>query len=107
MNNITEPKHVMDIVEERTQLFATEPNTEKREDMIKAAVRAAAAGMYSESEWFARQMKLCGCSKEKYRKYSGLKDFGPAALQEVLFALSMLFIDSGLSDEELTALIEK
>lgn len=107
MNSVIEPKHVMDIVEERTQLFALEPNLEKRQDIIKAAVRAASADMYRESPWFARQMKLTGTSKKHYRKYAGLKEFGPAALQEVLFALSMLFIDSGLSDDQLTAMMEK
>lgn len=105
MNN--EAKHVMDIVEERTGIFELEPNTEKRQAMVKAAIRAAVADMYCESEWFNRQMRLCGCSKREYRRYAGVRDFGPTALQEVLFAISMLFIDSGKSDEELKAIMER
>ena len=103
----SDAKHVMDIVEERTGLFAVEPNTEKRQAMIKSAIRAAAADMYDESEWFNRQMRLCGCSKGKYRKYAMLDNFGPTAFQELLFAISMLFIDSGKSDEELKALMNR
>ena len=104
---MNDAKHVMDIVEERTGIFALEPNTEKRQAMVKSAIRAAAADMYDESEWFNRQMRFCGSSKVKYRKYAGVRDFGPTAMQEVLFAISMLFIDSGKSDAELKAIMNR
>ncbi len=104
---MNEAKHVMDIIEERTGIFALEPNTEKRQEMVKAAIRGAAADMYRESEWFVRQMRLCGCSKREYRKYAMLDNFGPTAFQELLFAISMLFIDSGKSDEELADIMKQ
>lgn len=93
-------KHAMDVVEART-LILLEPHENERRNMVRRAMKAAAADMCEESPWFARQMELASRSSKTRTAYSGIDQFGKTALQEVLFGLAMLFIDSGLSDEQL------
>ena len=95
-------KHAMDVVEART-LILLEPRENERKRMVRRAMKAAAADMCEESPWFAQQMESASRSSRIRSVYTGIDQFGKVALQEVFFGLAMLFIDSGLSDEQIDA----
>lgn len=95
-------KSVNDIIKEQTGAKDYVPG-----NLIRNSWRAAAEELLETDEWFKQQ---CLDARSDHKRGYGLGSielFGPLAVQETLFAISMLFIDSGMSDEELTEIMKQ
>ena len=95
-------KSVNDIIKEQVNVKGY-----VSENLIRQSWRAAAEEMIETDEWFKQQ---CLNAHSDYKRGYGLGSiylFGPLAVQETLFAISMLFIDSGKSDEELAEIMKQ
>ena len=77
------------------------------QSLIRQSWRKVGRDMYRDDEWFRRQCDHTHAAWNYRNALSVIDGLGPTGLQEILFAISMLFIDSGKSDEELAEIMKQ
>ena len=95
-------KSVNDIIKEQVNVKGY-----VSESLVRQSWRAAAEEMIETDEWFKQQcLNVSSYCKHDYG-FGNIKNIGLTSLQEILFAISMLFIDSGKSDAELAEIMKQ
>ena len=96
-----------------TEIVREQVPTEKRvpdvtyQSLIRQSWRKTGRDMYHDDEWFRRQCDHTHAAWNYRNALSVIDGLGPTGLQEILFAISMLFIDSGKSDKELAEIMKQ
>ena len=99
-------KSVNDIIKEQVPTEKRVPDA-TYQSLIRQSWRKVGRDMYRDDEWFRRQCDHTHAAWNYRNALSVIDGLGPAGLQEILFAVSMLFIDSGKSDEELAEIMKQ
>ena len=99
-------KTITEIVREQVPTEKRVPDT-TYQSLIRQSWRKTGRDMYRDDEWFRRQCDHTHAAWNYRNALSVIDGLGPTGLQEILFAISMLFIDSGKSDAELAEIMKQ